>query len=164
MKKLNNKGMSLVELIVSFAIVTVAVVYFSQSLVTVTKIYRNAEQETNELVKETYHLRLLDSYYKYAYNVAKVDSAKKYFSFDSSEASIISSSTDAWVTLNPENDSYLSSTNFFYSVSNAYNPKQKLFRSIACLESSCAKQYIYYSYFNHNDYVVDFRDNVIKLK
>ena len=54
MNKLNNKGMSLVELIVSFAIVTVAVVYFSQCLVTVTKIYRNAEEETNKLVEETY--------------------------------------------------------------------------------------------------------------
>lgn len=164
MKKLNNKGMSLVELIVSFAIVTVAVVYFFQSLITVSNIYKNVEKETNELVKETYYLRLLDNYYKNAYNVAKVDVAKKYFSFNPSQASIISSSIDAWATLNPENDSYLSSINFFYSVSNTYNPKQKLFRSIACLESSCTNQYVYYAYFNHNDYDVDFTYNVIKLK
>ena len=37
MKKLNNKGITLAELIVSFAIVSVAVIYMYQTLLTINK-------------------------------------------------------------------------------------------------------------------------------
>lgn len=64
MKKLNNKGMTLVELIVSFAIVTVAVVYFSQSLVTTSKLFKNTKEETDAYVEEVYTYRLLEEMFK----------------------------------------------------------------------------------------------------
>ncbi len=62
MKKLNNKGMTLVELIVSFLIVSVAMLYFFQTLRTVQDIYKKANDETNEFVAKDYALRLLDKY------------------------------------------------------------------------------------------------------
>lgn len=64
MKKLNNKGMTLVELIVSFAIVTVAVVYFSQSLITTSKLFKNTKEETDAYVEEVYTYRLLEEMFK----------------------------------------------------------------------------------------------------
>ena len=64
MKKLNNKGMTLVELIVSFAIVTVAVVYFSQSLVTTSKLFKSTKEETDAYVEEVYVYRLLEAMFK----------------------------------------------------------------------------------------------------
>lgn len=62
MRKINNKGVSLIELIVSFAIVGVAIIYFFQTLYTVKKVYSTARDETNEFVAKDYALRLLDSY------------------------------------------------------------------------------------------------------
>ena len=44
MKKLNKKGVTLIELIVSFAIVGVAIIYFFQTLYTVKNIYTNYEE------------------------------------------------------------------------------------------------------------------------
>lgn len=64
MKKLNNKGMTLVELIVSFAIVTVAVVYFSQSLITTSKLFKNTKEETDEYVNEVYIYRTLEAMFE----------------------------------------------------------------------------------------------------
>ena len=62
MRKINNKGVSLIELIVSFAIVGVAIIYFFQTLYTVKKVYSTARDETNEFVAKDYALRLLDKY------------------------------------------------------------------------------------------------------
>lgn len=62
MKKINDKGVTLIELIVSFAIVGVAIIYFFQTLYTVKKVYATARDETNEFVAKDYALRLLDSY------------------------------------------------------------------------------------------------------
>ena len=62
MRKINNKGVSLIELIVSFAIVGVAIIYFFQTLYTVKKVYLTARDETNEFVAKDYVLRLLDKY------------------------------------------------------------------------------------------------------
>lgn len=62
MKKMNNKGVTLVELIVSFAIVGVAVVYFYQTVSTVSKLYKTSKDDTNEYVNATYVLRLMDAY------------------------------------------------------------------------------------------------------
>jgi hypothetical protein len=60
--KLNNKGVTLVELIVSFAIVGVAIIYFFQTLSTVKKIYSDARNETNFYVKKDYDFRLIKAY------------------------------------------------------------------------------------------------------
>lgn len=56
--KLNNKGITLVELIVSFALVSVAVIYFYQTLVVVRKIYKTATVETQEFIDKSYDLKL----------------------------------------------------------------------------------------------------------
>lgn len=59
--KMNNKGVTLIELIVSFAIVGVAIIYFFQTLYTVKKIYSTAQSETNDYVKINYTFRVLDA-------------------------------------------------------------------------------------------------------
>lgn len=70
MKKINNKGMTLVELIVSFMLVSVAMLYFFQTLYTVSKIYTSATKETNEFVDKDYALRLLDKYVDKGYDLS----------------------------------------------------------------------------------------------
>ena len=62
MIKINNKGITLVELIVSFAIVGVAMLYFFQTLTTVSKLYETSKKETKEFIEEDYYLRILDAY------------------------------------------------------------------------------------------------------
>ena len=62
MKKLNNKGLTLAELIVSFALVSVAMLYFYQTVSTVSRLYKKSKDETNLFSESTYTLRLLDSY------------------------------------------------------------------------------------------------------
>ena len=59
MKKLNNKGVTLVELIVSFALVGVAIIYFFNTLNTVKKVYANARSETNNYINVDYDLRII---------------------------------------------------------------------------------------------------------
>lgn len=58
MKKINNKGVTLVELIVSFALVGVAIIYFFQTLYTVKKVYADARFETNDYIRKDYTLRI----------------------------------------------------------------------------------------------------------
>ncbi len=60
--KLNKKGITLIELIVSFAIVAVAIIYFFQTLYTVKTLYSKASGETNEYVMKDYGLRFADAY------------------------------------------------------------------------------------------------------
>lgn len=62
MKKMNNKGVTLIELIVSFAIVAVAIIYFFQTLSTVKKVYTSARNETQTFVDKDYALRIVDAY------------------------------------------------------------------------------------------------------
>ena len=62
MKKLNRKGVTLVELIVSFAIVGVAIIYFFQTLTTVNKLYYKAREETNKFVDKDYALRIANAW------------------------------------------------------------------------------------------------------
>ena len=62
MKKLNNKGVTLVELIVSFALVGVAIIYFFQTLYTVKKVFADARNETNNYINRDYTLRILSTY------------------------------------------------------------------------------------------------------
>lgn len=63
MKNTNNKGITLVELIVSFALIGVAIIYFFQTLYTVKKVYTNARNETNNYLNVNYDLRILDEHY-----------------------------------------------------------------------------------------------------
>ena len=63
MRKINNKGVTLIELIVSFAIVGVAIIYFFQTLYTVKKVYSTARNETNKYVDKDYTYRILDKYF-----------------------------------------------------------------------------------------------------
>lgn len=61
MNKLNNKGVTLIELIVSFAIVSVAIVYFYQTFISVSKLYKKAEKNTDDYVKLSYIYKLIDT-------------------------------------------------------------------------------------------------------
>ncbi len=61
-KKLNNRGVTLIELIVSFMLVAVAIIYFYQTLYTVKKLYTESQKETNEFVKFNYAFRIADAY------------------------------------------------------------------------------------------------------
>lgn len=61
--KLNQKGVTLVELIVSFALVAVAIVYFYQTLYTVKNLYSKSQKETNEFVDVNYAFRIIDALY-----------------------------------------------------------------------------------------------------
>ncbi len=63
MMKLNQKGVTLVELIVSFALVAVAIVYFYQTLYTVKNLYSKSQKETNEFVDVNYAFRIIDALY-----------------------------------------------------------------------------------------------------
>lgn len=62
MKKINNKGITLIELIVSFAIVGVAIIYFFQTLYTVKKVYITAKNETNSFIDKSYTIRVISEY------------------------------------------------------------------------------------------------------
>lgn len=62
MKKLNKKGVTLIELIVSFAIVSIAMIYFYQTIVDLHRMYKNANKATDEFVNKDYALRVLDAW------------------------------------------------------------------------------------------------------
>ena len=62
MKKLNKKGVTLIELIVSFAIVSIAMIYFYQTIVDLHRMYKNSNKATDEFVNKDYALRVLDAY------------------------------------------------------------------------------------------------------
>ena len=65
MKK-NNKGVTLVELIVSFALVSIAVIYFYNTLNAVYKIYKESRKNINHYVDVEYKFKNID----YSYNMA----------------------------------------------------------------------------------------------
>lgn len=58
MRKINNKGVTLVELIISFALVGVAIIYFFQTLYTVKNVYSIARDDTNNYIRKDYTLRI----------------------------------------------------------------------------------------------------------
>ena len=64
MEKLNNKGMTLTELIVSFALVSVAVIYFYQTVSTVSELYYTAKNDTQEFADRTYVEKLISTKYE----------------------------------------------------------------------------------------------------
>lgn len=71
MNKVNNKGVTLIELIVSFAIVAVAIIYFFQTLYTVKTIYNDTMVETNKYVNKSYVIHFLNEYLSGKYLVFK---------------------------------------------------------------------------------------------
>lgn len=71
MKKLNKKGITIVELIVSFVLVTVAVTYFYQTIDTVHDLYVTATKDTQEYVDKTYAMRIVDALTEKYYNEMK---------------------------------------------------------------------------------------------
>lgn len=73
MKKINNKGMTLAELIVSFALVAVAVIYFSQTIIVIRKMYVTAKKDTKNFVDVNYAFRLIDEAVKENNKDTKVD-------------------------------------------------------------------------------------------
>ncbi len=80
MNKLNKKGVTLVELIVSFAIVGVAIIYFFQTLYTVKTIYQTAQNQTDIFVAKDYGLRIIDEYLNdNSDNRTSIDSENNYF-------------------------------------------------------------------------------------
>lgn len=85
MKKLNNKGVTLIELIVSFMLVSVAIIYFFQTLYTVKDVYSTARRETNEFVIKDYALRIVDAYYENK----TLPSAGNNIFFDYKESSVV---------------------------------------------------------------------------
>ena len=62
MKKLNNKGMSLIELIISFSLVCVAVIYFFETLFITNKIFRTTKEDTKKYVDKAYIFNIIDYY------------------------------------------------------------------------------------------------------
>ena len=63
MNKNKQRGMTLVELIVSFMLVSVAILYFFQTLKTVQKIYSDSFDTTNYYVNKSYAFRVIKEYY-----------------------------------------------------------------------------------------------------
>lgn len=61
MKKLNKKGMTIAELVVSFLLVGVAVVYFYNTVDTVYKVYSETRVDTQEFVDKDYAMRMIDA-------------------------------------------------------------------------------------------------------
>lgn len=59
-RKLSNKGITLIELIVSFTLVAIAIIYFYQTLYTVKKLYSESQNETKEFVDVNYAYRIID--------------------------------------------------------------------------------------------------------
>ena len=57
-ENMKNKGITLVELIVSFALVGVSIIYFYRTLNTVSKIYKISRDETNKKIRKSYTLKL----------------------------------------------------------------------------------------------------------
>lgn len=59
-RNLNNKGVTLIELIVSFVLVAVAIIYFYQTLYTVKKLYGESQKDTKNFVDVNYAYRIID--------------------------------------------------------------------------------------------------------
>ena len=62
MKKMDNKGITLIELLVSFLLVTVASTYFYSTLDVVVKLYKESTLETQEYIDEDYAIRMAEAY------------------------------------------------------------------------------------------------------
>ncbi len=110
MKKINNKGITLIELIVSFAIVGVAIIYFFQTLYTVKKVYNTARNETNNYVAVNYAFRIFDAALD---NGIDIDTFKSKFGIDVEAVDTSSNLQHYKLTINgTKKDFYKYVTNF----------------------------------------------------
>lgn len=57
----NNKGVTLVELIVSFMLVSVTVIYFMQIIIVVRRIYKKSQEDTELFVNRTYAIKIFEA-------------------------------------------------------------------------------------------------------
>ena len=57
----NKKGMTIAELIVSIVLVSVACIYFFQTIVVVNDLYKSTQEDTNLYLHKLYLLRLADA-------------------------------------------------------------------------------------------------------
>ena len=55
----NKKGMTIAELIVSIVLVSVACIYFFQTIVSINKLYSTVNEDTNLYLHKLYYYRLL---------------------------------------------------------------------------------------------------------
>lgn len=78
MKRINNKGVTLVELVVSFALVGVAIIYFFQTLYTVKKVYTTVRKKTNNFIDRDYAYRVFDAYFDNNSLLVKTNLCEKY--------------------------------------------------------------------------------------
>lgn len=83
---MNKKGVTLVELIVSFAIVCVATIYMFRMVTSVKQIYSTVKKETDSYVEEAYNIRMMDACFNNHYD-EPLDSIK--ISCDFNEISLI---------------------------------------------------------------------------
>src|SRR5574344_1776606 len=61
MKNLNKKGLTLTELIVSITLVSVASIYFFQTLYVVKNIYITTKKDTQDYVDTAYNFRIMNA-------------------------------------------------------------------------------------------------------
>ncbi|MEG2351488.1 MAG: prepilin-type N-terminal cleavage/methylation domain-containing protein [Bacilli bacterium] len=73
----NNKGITIIELLISFAIVSVASFYFYQTVLIVKKMYEETRTATNFSVAKTYATRLLKAGLEKGYWVTKLTDPSK---------------------------------------------------------------------------------------
>ncbi len=59
--KNNQKGVTLVELIVSFMLVSVTVIYFMQIMIVVRRIYKKSQNDTELFVNRTYAIKIFEA-------------------------------------------------------------------------------------------------------
>lgn len=109
MNKLNKKGVTLVELIVSFAIVGVAIIYFFQTLYTVKTIYQTAQEQTDRFVAKDYGLRIMDEYYNFMKDNNPTSDGGFSVGFDRNEHYFV-----VYYNVNPEDINALQNNDNFY--------------------------------------------------
>lgn len=66
---MNNKGVTLVELILSFALVSVTVIYFFQTIITVKKMYITVKNDTDDFINKAYAIKITDTILTNSYDL-----------------------------------------------------------------------------------------------
>lgn len=157
MKKINNKGVTLVELIVSFALVSVAIIYFYQTLYTVNKLYNKSRTETNEYVEKTYVSKIISEINKQC--LVEIDNK---FNSDIYESYLIcmqgkmESSIDSKYEAKIYKMAEIISTNDEFKAINNMNLKKSIFQTVDFEVNT--NTYTLYFYINGN------KKNSINLK
>ena len=57
---MNNKGITLIELIVSFILVGITAIYFMEVIVIIRKVYITTQKDTNKFVSKAYAIKVFD--------------------------------------------------------------------------------------------------------